>query len=100
MGCCGGAKGERRLEPFCIMVDRRGAALPVRVEKTAAGIRFLVTHGGLMHDLLDAVRSFSCHGVVARAVEMIQRNLAAYQLLAAPLVGQTTTLAHLTSLRT
>ncbi len=99
MSCCRDTS-LKRLDPLCIALEKQGAALAVRVERTArGGVRFLVTHGGLMLDLLDIVKSFSCRGNLSHTASYLQRNLAEFQMLAAPLAGQTTTLGAITRLR-
>jgi hypothetical protein len=97
---CGCREKRSPDEPFCSVVERQAAALPIRVEKTAVGIRFQVAYGGLMLDLYDAIKSYRCRGATARAIELIQRQAARFQALAAPLAGQTVTLGAISRLGT
>lgn len=100
MGDCGCGGGARKAaEPFCAQIEREGAALLIRIERTAQGIRFHVTHAGLMLDLYDAVRSYRCTGSVGRTAQYLERHHAVFAILAAPRAGDTMTLGDLSRLR-
>ncbi len=99
MGCC-----RERVRPvgvltFCQLVEDQGSRLPLQVVQAAAGIQFEVAWAGRVVELFDAARAFDCRGAQGRAIRALERNAAVLQVLAAPLVGKTITLARLSLLR-
>jgi hypothetical protein len=100
VSCCRErASTARKLQTFCQYLEGEAAKLPLRVEQTAGGVMFQVAFAGRVFDLFEAIQHYDCRGGTARAVRVLERSAAVYKALAEPLVGKTTTLGRLSTLR-